>query len=215
MPVYGRVDVLGGKIPIEYVQLMQITPQEGQRIVFDETGGRRLENVMKWGFVSSGLGPDYMIPVEDTIDGIIASGVKKPLVIDWGCGTGRTITQVAERKPQAECIGYSDEYYPQFKDSDKVCFIYEPTGELHKFLKDGSVDLIFSRVALMHLDKYDNKNFMKEVDSLIPKLKAGGRIIMDFMMKDTFEKLENRSDIELTTPNRMGNRFALVTITRK
>ena len=104
----------------------------------------------------------------------------RPLVVlDWGCGNGRAIKGLAEKyKGKVYAYGYSGDSYKEWKGNQKVKFIHTTKEDLLRYLKDSSVDLIYSHLGLDHL--FGNRLSAKTQEAidyiakLVPKLSKGG-----------------------------------------
>jgi SAM-dependent methyltransferase len=111
---------------------------------------------------------------------------RKPVVIlDWGCGRGRAITTLARlHGKKANCYGYGDQDYPQWRKNPRVKFIKNTYDRLLRYFPDASVDLIFSRLGLSHLVSVRHTKatitgpeFLDYIEKLSFKLKPGGVLV--------------------------------------
>jgi hypothetical protein len=204
MPIYGKSRTnKAGQISAEEgsqtPELMNLrTPKADQTIVRDgATGHRKLGDIFQWGTKDSSVGEaDYRgFPLSQVVMHIMDRAQESaPTIVDWGCGKGVAITQLSDKFPKARCYGYSREFHPQWTKNDSVKFIHAPSGELARYLKDGSVDLIYSYLGMGHMKDEEQTT---EIEKLIPKLKHGGCMLIDFLKAGTIEKLSKRSDIEI------------------
>ncbi len=103
---------------------------------------------------------------------------KQPVVVlDWGCGTGRAITELAQIFPFVKAYGISQDSYTQWKKNDKVKFIQEDAENSLRYFRDKGVDVIFSKMALYHLW---SSGLMEEyLKKLCNKLKIDGILLME------------------------------------
>ncbi len=131
------------------------------------------------------------LPVSNTIDDMIAAGDKNPLIVEWGCARATGITQLAEAYPTATCVGYSREFYDEWKNNRSVYLVHEPTGDLKNHLKDNSVSVMIASHSLSNLYE-EPELYRNEVEGLIPKLKIGGKMLIDQMPPVLFNELKQR-----------------------
>jgi len=155
---------------IEYV--------DGKRRVID----RRLFPIID----SSLLFIDSFIPVSLTLRKMIEEGIQDPLVVDWGCGEGIALEQLATEFDNARCYGYSHTFYGNWGDSKRVKYIHAPSGTLARYLPNDSVDLIYSFNGLSHL----GEELPDEIRKLTPKLKDTGIILLEVMGEGALKKIE-------------------------
>lgn len=74
---------------------------------------------------------------------------RKVRVLDWGCGKGTAITQIAmNNRSTVDAYGYSFERYPAWKKNKFVDFIWEDGHRLLRVFKPGSIDLILSNLGI-------------------------------------------------------------------
>jgi len=204
MPVYGK----HGNSPKPRTTPAK-TPENAKPIRRGwRRGKRRIREATFWGSVRTPIEEVEMEcgNIRQRTAKIIKSG-GIPVVIDWGCGEGTTIEAVAKSCPKARCYGYSMEFYDTWKKSEKVKYIHAPSGELKRYLKDESVDVIYSHMGLRHL--YAKKQ-LEEINALIPKLKIGGKLMIDELNEGTVDKLYDREDLRFE----YGERGYKVEITR-
>ena len=217
MPIYGRPSEARGR------KEAGIIPEE--KSIFQEEGKRGLTEPRQWKDKESSL--QWIewsgIPISRLITERRDSGIARPVVVDWGCGKGPAIVSVAERFPDADCIGYSRESYPEWGVRTNARFVQAPTGSLHRYLKDGSVDIIYSYEGIMHMQMGEfpgggKPERLKEVESLIWKLKHGGEMWIhnigavdrDWGSSRLLDELKKRKDIEVHTYH-VENMFSGIT----
>ncbi len=74
----------------------------------------------KWGTETSsiaGIEKSLEVPLRKQL----AELPGKPVVVDWGCGSGRAVSQIAEQVPKANCYGFSsDSYFAWNKAVEKI-----------------------------------------------------------------------------------------------
>ena len=74
------------------------------------------------------------------------------IVLDWGCGRGNTITGFAkEYDSKIKAYGFSKDSYKEWQKIDNVKLIHSTDMNLLRYLKNNSVDLIYSRFGLYHM----------------------------------------------------------------
>ncbi|MBN2067052.1 MAG: methyltransferase domain-containing protein [Candidatus Diapherotrites archaeon] len=101
----------------------------------------------------------------------------KPLVVlDWGCGKGSAVSGLARnygRKVKA--YGFSRTSYGNWSKIKNAKLIHSTKESLLRYLKDGSVDLIYSHLGLVNIwvDPKDGVNYTKK---LCKKLAKGGKL---------------------------------------
>lgn len=77
---------------------------------------------------------------------------KKIRVLDWGCGKGTAITQIAmNNRSIVDAYGYSFERYPAWEKNKFVDFIWEDSHRMLRVFKPGSIDLILSNLGIRWL----------------------------------------------------------------
>jgi hypothetical protein len=201
MTVYGRGRTR--QQPELDAAVSLIDPKVGEKIVRDPATGRRvIAGGHRWKIINTPLS-ELHLPVVEAVQGRIAAGETEPVVVEWGCGDGTAIEELAERFPQARCYGYAREHYKKWDNSTSVKYIHAPTGELRRYLKDETVDVVYSRMAMGYLQR-NPEVYHREIEGLIPKLKHGGSMILDKMSAE-FDSLKQREDIEL---NESGTDFS-------
>jgi len=109
-----------------------------------------------------------------------------PVVVEWGCGRGHSIADLARNNPRAKLYGFSKESYREWnkllnkdpknakKQNTNLKFIHAEADDFFRYFKDNSIDIMFSKLGLCHL-----ANFSQYLREVVPKLKVGGIIITD------------------------------------
>lgn len=70
---------------------------------------------------------------------------RKVVVVDWGCGTGKAITELAAKcQKEANCYGFAQDSYREWKESLSVKYIQAEAWDFPRYFKDNSIDLMFS-----------------------------------------------------------------------
>ncbi|MFH1234449.1 MAG: class I SAM-dependent methyltransferase [Candidatus Diapherotrites archaeon] len=99
------------------------------------------------------------------------------VVLEWGCGKGTTAEEIAKKFGQrVRVYGFSDTAYKEWGNSQNVKYIHGIAQDLPRYVKNGSVDLIYSSIGLLHLPP---KAFQSNLAQLLSKLAAGGKIVTD------------------------------------
>jgi len=106
---------------------------------------------------------------------------RKPIVVDWGCGKGRSIAEIAQQFRNARCYGFSNQFYRswlQNKESGAM-FIYSDATRFNKYFKDNSINVIYSHYGLNYADwlEYRLVDYLHE--HVVPKLKKGGVLVFN------------------------------------
>ncbi|QQR93010.1 MAG: class I SAM-dependent methyltransferase [Candidatus Iainarchaeum archaeon] len=111
---------------------------------------------------------------------------RKPLtVLDWGCGDGTTIEQLAKRYPEeVHAYGYDHQSRRTWITSTRVKYIHNDATSMLRYIKKGSMDLIYSHYGLTHL-LYGQSlpERIRYTQRLAERLKPGGLFSMNFDSK--------------------------------
>lgn len=102
---------------------------------------------------------------------------KNPLVVlDWGCGNGRALRELEKMTDPSttRLLGYSDVSYPEWNKVTRTRIIYENKHDLLRYIKPGSLGVIFSHLGILHL--IDKNEYVVE---LAKKLEIGGLFFLD------------------------------------
>lgn len=115
------------------------------------------------------------ISLHDLVHARAVDGVK-PVVVDWGCGSGRAIEELGlATKGVARCLGVSDESFVEWNGRAGVEFIHASTGSWARFFKPGSIDVLFSHHGFEHvLSEKGAHEFAVRVFDAVKRLKPGG-----------------------------------------
>jgi SAM-dependent methyltransferase len=137
----------------------------------------------KWVNVSTGLAEIEKVldfPLGDEIKKIAASK-GRAVVLDWGCGTGKAGTEIAQRfGGKVSVYGCSDVAYKEWAKNEKVKFVQATEQDSLRYFKDGSFDLIYSHFGLIHV----GSGFGQYLESILPKLSVGGKLVTDIEIRD-------------------------------
>jgi len=99
----------------------------------------------------------------------------KPFVlVDWGCGIGNAISNLAAKFPKAETYGFSMHSYKEWLGNKNTKFILSRDSRFRRYFKKESVDVIYSHLGFFHLP-----NSFEHVKVILPCLKKGGILITD------------------------------------
>ncbi len=137
---------------------------------------------------------------------------KSVFVFDWGCGDGTAATQIAKRfGDKVEVIGCSDIAFKEWIGNDKVRFIHETKEGTLRYIKNNSMDFIFSHQGLYHL----STNMQDYVNKLVLKLRPKGKLLISpvYVPFCKQEKLPKNSEFEFKLGFIQGKESAAV-ITR-
>jgi trans-aconitate methyltransferase len=107
---------------------------------------------------------------------------KRPLaVLDWGCGDGATIEEVARRFPTGvHAYGYDHHSHAPWLKSENVKYIHQDAAGMPRYIKKGSMDLIYSHYGLTHLlVEMPVQEGIRYLSGLVAKLKPGGLFAMN------------------------------------
>ena len=116
-------------------------------------------------------------------------------VVDWGCGNGRALNDIAEQLEirkidNIKLIGFGNGLFPEWKNvNKKVSFIFDDSDNFFKYFSEGQIDFIYSHFGLIHI-KPDGK-FIKYIDKIKPYLNNNGEIICcSLNFEDVYSALE-------------------------
>ncbi|MCX6802130.1 MAG: class I SAM-dependent methyltransferase [Candidatus Diapherotrites archaeon] len=177
MPVFR-----GGKIPQKKRGLL------GKEISRYWKGKRQYGEAENWCVKNTpfkkikGIFPAIFMPVNGKpsfIEETAQAKGKPAVVLDWGCENGRTGKELArEYGDKVRVYGYSKDSYPSWAKAGGVKFIHATKEDLPRYLKNGSVDLIYSYFGLDHLSEKEG-GLAQHLQQLVPKLSVGGKIALN------------------------------------
>lgn len=111
-------------------------------------------------------------------------------VLDWGCGAGETINELARKTPGIMTYGYDHKHYRSWTRNPRVAFIQESPYRMLRFIKNRSMDLIYSNFGLIHfLTTLDTPKMVDYIESLSQKLKTEGVMVMHY---PSMNRIENQ-----------------------
>ncbi len=124
--------------------------------------------------------------------------LRRPIVVlDWGCGNGRALRDIARKfKQNVKLYGFSKDSFSDWNRSkNQITFIQETSENTTRFFSKVSVDLIYSHYGLNHL--YEQPKFEKFAGDLIERLSVGGVLVFNAM---DYER-DSRGDVILDKIN--------------
>lgn len=174
MPIFrkGRISkkqeaLLGKEIHREYGPRQY---KERAPWLIEETPFAKIKQIFAPIFLPIGGGKSFIDEMFEI------KGNKPVVVLDWGCGGGRTAGEVAkEFGEKVKVYGFANESYRQWAEIPNVKFIHATKEDLPRYLKNGSVDLIYSHAGLSNL--VERGELAKHLSDLMPKLPKGGKIV--------------------------------------
>jgi len=123
--------------------------------------------------------------------------MKRPLaVLDWGCGSGVAADELArELGGKARVYGFSKDSYRKWQGIDNVKFIHSSSADLLRYIKPGSLDLIYSFNGLRHypIEAFDSSGMQNYLNALAGKLSKGGKLVFNFTAAQENEIAELQS----------------------
>lgn len=103
---------------------------------------------------------------------------KKLAVIDWGCGDGTAINELARQARRAginaRFIGYSNLYFDRWKESEDVEFILDNMDRLPVYFENDEIGLIFSHFGMYHVR---SEALVEHLNNLSTRIVSGGIIV--------------------------------------
>ncbi len=113
---------------------------------------------------------------------------KKPVfVLDWGCGKGNALTELAKTNKNVKCYGFARDSHNEWRNNSHVKFIQNDAESLFRYFKNGSLDLVISRLGLLHL----GNGFFDYAVRVSEKLNQGGVLVSDIPSRDAILTTEN------------------------
>ena len=156
-----------------------------------EHGRRAIRGKVNWPIADSNLAWVQNRLNLDLIK-LVKASHQKPVVVDWGCGKGIAITELAEKIRQAQCFGFSKEFYEDWTGNNRVKFIHGVAEDFLRYFKNNSIDVAYSFFGLLH-SSGNPRTVLRNVLQVISKLKVGGKLIMEksrTLEPMLFEKLD-------------------------
>ncbi len=178
-----------------------ILPQDEKEFAVAAEKGRRAAGRRdSWNFESTSLARISEILHVDLVGTVRA--LQKPVVVDWGCGYGDAVRELAKDCPHARCFGFSKENYEPWRqltrDHPNLAFVHGHAGQFKRYFRrggKGTVDLIYSHGGLGHVGGSASRvpssgvahweqrgmNLLKRYinEEIVPALKVGGRLIVE------------------------------------
>lgn len=129
---------------------------------------------------------------------------RKPVVVlDWGCGTGLAASEIAKKyEGKARVYGFSKDSYKEWGGIQNVKLIHATAEDLLRYLKDNSVDLIYSYIGMAHypIAAFDPEALPNYLEKLGRKVSSGGKIVLTigdpYALKGIREMLEKKFDVK-------------------
>ncbi|MBN2127091.1 MAG: hypothetical protein JW703_01720 [Candidatus Diapherotrites archaeon] len=125
---------------------------------------------------------------------------RKPVILDWGCGNGKAISQLTSDpliKGKALCFGYGNMWYPQWNEIDGVKFIFKLKEHLPEYFKRNhlKIDLIYSHAGYEQWINSEEK--IEHFLALSSVMKKGGRILLQYGLfsKSQLQRLSKEYEI--------------------
>ena len=105
---------------------------------------------------------------------------KEIVVIDWGCGRGRAINELARQArglDGVKFIGFSNLYFPMWSRTHGVEYIFDEMENLHKYFNGEQIGIIFSYFGLFHLTE---DKMLSHLNIMANSIVEGGVIVTNF-----------------------------------
>jgi SAM-dependent methyltransferase len=180
MPVYGRGRTKR-KIPArKKLGTQLVRTAMGKRAYVKRHGWLKTERSLFQ------IEEDLYFPIEKWAKERFNQTKKPVVVLDWGCGQGKAIGEVARKlNEKVKCYGFSKDSYGRWHRNSRVKFIHETADGLLRYLKAGSVDLIFSGLGIHHLPVLLQPGGTEAyLWRLSEKLSLGGVLVSDFSPRE-------------------------------
>ncbi|VVB75498.1 Uncharacterised protein [uncultured archaeon] len=191
MPVYGGKKLYAGPTRLRR-NLTRLWPDERIEILVKKRGRlRQVQKVRRRGWMEYSsvekIEGELHFPLKNKIKSLISGVGKKgrtPVVVDWGCGAGVALEELASSCKQAKFYGFSNQAYPSWDTKQtNVRLIHAQEKDFKRYFKKNSADLIYSNFGLWHT-KPDY------VLSLIPVLRTGGEMVANILPSSMFRFYE-------------------------
>ncbi len=173
MPAYGRKPASGktrrviSRLRPEGKATRMIRSDEGRR-------GKRVLIEKPWGNVTSTLDDVCKALRTDLRERVRFHLNRKPnpVIVNWGCGKGFSITKLQEKFPSTECYGFADEYFHEWEQQDKVLFLQGVAGNFFRYMKltvKKPIDLLYSSDGLRHLSlsRNETKKYLEKLGNFL------------------------------------------------
>lgn len=172
-----------------------------KRIVnkFADTRGPKKKIVFRrparaWGFEKTNFNRiDFYFggALSKEINSLVSSSKSKVRILDWGCGRGVALADLAKILPanKVSLIGFSADTYPEWLSLSKkknIIFLNSSAPVLERYLRSHPVDLIFSNLGLVHL----NEGAARHIVALKRALPVGGKIFVSEFNKSGWKEGE-------------------------
>lgn len=146
--------------------------------------------------VNQFLSPAIGMPLQEWIIQRANKTGRKAIVLDWGCGPGRAISELArETKGRSICIGYSEDSYATWARNKFVSFIQEEHTHFLRYIKQ-PIDLIYAHAGLWHIQKNYRKEYYADyLSKLAQKLSKGG-IMVSYPGRLNYETMRDEPQLE-------------------
>lgn len=183
MPVFGKASKARSRTREKRRQFIE-------KAIYRERGSKRryYGERVKWGVENSSMEKiETMLPLIFEEGNFIEERFrqkKKPVVVlDWGCGNGLAIKQFAKKYgKKIRAYGFAKDSYKEWLKTRSVKFIHATANDLLRYLKDDSVDLVYSYLGLRFMFGTTSKSAMQKgisyTKKLLKKIKPGGKIVL-------------------------------------
>jgi SAM-dependent methyltransferase len=185
MPIYGKGRTIGAKGRVALARQIKHKEQVERDYQEKEFGEiihhikRRYTNYGSYEYertplisIQKILGIDLEKAIQEKCH--LPQGLTKPVIVDWGCGAGTSITELAKKfHDKAHFYGFGDVFYEDWRRNEQVKFVHGIGTDFPRYFKKNSIDIIYSFSSLSHEFTPD---YMKKI---LPALKIGGIIITD------------------------------------
>lgn len=210
MPVFGKGRSTGSKNQRQERRAEKLKPQLGKEIRRLIPGfPREIRKRQIYGFdrtpfnevrkmYDNVFGPRGNLTAKnDFITRRYQEGGRPIVVLDWGCGAGTTIRELArEYGDKVHAYGFSKDSYNEWEHIDNAKLIQATMEDLPRYFKNDSVDLIYSKLGLDHV--LGSKTSVDRVlTPLLAKLSPGGKLVFDVDWNPgLIEKIKTRFSTE-------------------
>lgn len=79
---------------------------------------------------------------------------RKIFVLDWGCGKGNAVRQLAEENPRTEVFGFSKDAYPEQLTPSKGTILATSSNAFYRYLRLKKIkfDVVYSNLGLAYVE---------------------------------------------------------------